>query len=206
MDKPDFYTESLRVYPNNVTDKYLWDGPHKAGINPKWQRSQDETETFARCRQEGCEHVWNTHVVPLQDENERLKTTLIAGAELIKENWEKLCDEEGYGPQNLLLRMDGTLNTSGYPGYSSGAFFNLESENKALREENLRLQNRGSSLENIAEMDRKTEYQYNQLYKEKEALRDQLEACEQHNKILCEQMEELLKEIERLKINQPPFR
>jgi hypothetical protein len=58
----------------------------------------------------------------LREENERMKTTLVAGAELIKENWDKLCDEDGYGPQNLLLRMDGTLSTSGYSGYSAGNF------------------------------------------------------------------------------------
>ena len=61
----------------------------------------------------------------LEGENERLRTTLVAGAELIKENWSKLCDKEGYGPQNLLLRMDGTLNSSGYPSYSSGEFERL---------------------------------------------------------------------------------
>lgn len=60
-----------------------------------------------------------------EQECQRLRTTLVAGAELIKENWSKLCDEDGYGPQNLLLRMDGTLNTSGYPGYSSGEFEKL---------------------------------------------------------------------------------
>lgn len=56
----------------------------------------------------------------------------------------------------------------------------MESEIKALREDNLRLQNRVSSLENICEMDRKTEYQYNQLYKEKEALREEIERLKEN--------------------------
>lgn len=88
----------------------------------------DESETDLALRLRKCE-----------EENERLKTTLVAGAELIKENWDKLCDEEGYGPQNLLLRMDGTLNTSGYPGYSSGEFEKLRKRCEDMEAENQQL-------------------------------------------------------------------
>jgi chromosome segregation ATPase len=66
---------------------------------------------------------------------ERLKTTLVAGAEFIKENWDKLCDEDGYGPQNLLLRMDGTLNSSGYSGYSAGEFDRINKELSEAKKE-----------------------------------------------------------------------
>lgn len=85
--------------------------------------------------QDGAYYVYEKYVKPLRDENERLRTTLVAGAELIKENWSKLCDEEGYGPQNLLLRMDGTLNTSGYPGYRAGEFERLQQEVETLKKQ-----------------------------------------------------------------------
>lgn len=74
-----------------------------------------------------------------------------------------------------------------------------------LQEENRRLQNRIESLENIADMDRKTEHQYNQLYKEKEALRDEVERClkalEQlanHGKNLSDEVERLTEQIQKL--------
>ena len=56
----------------------------------------------------------------LEQQTEHLKTVMIAAAEEISKHWDAHCDEEGYGPVNLLRRLE-----SGIPaqyGYSAGDF------------------------------------------------------------------------------------
>ena len=66
----------------------------------------------------------------LHEENARLKTVMIAAAEEIAEHWDAHCDEEGYGPANLMHRLE-----KGIPaqyGYKAGDFAELMEANKEL--------------------------------------------------------------------------
>jgi len=60
-----------------------------------------------------------------------LKTVMIAAAEEIASHWQAHCDAEGYGPQNLLRRLEEGI-PSEY-GYTAGAFAALTAERDALR-------------------------------------------------------------------------
>ena len=60
-----------------------------------------------------------------QKEIENLKSVMIAAAEEISKHWDAHCDEEGYGPVNLLRRLE-----AGIPadyGYKAGDFQRLRS-------------------------------------------------------------------------------
>lgn len=63
---------------------------------------------------------------------ENLKSVMIAAAEKIQEHWQAHCDKEGYGPANLMHRLE-----KGIPaqyGYTGGAFTKLQADLTALRE------------------------------------------------------------------------
>lgn len=71
----------------------------------------------------------------LQKDIEELKTVMIAAAEEIHEHWEAHCDAEGYGPANLMRRLEQGI-PSEY-GYTAGAFATLkacvlEAQNAAI--------------------------------------------------------------------------
>lgn len=68
----------------------------------------------------------------LQEEIARLQTTMIAAAEEIQEHWKAHCDEDGYGPANLMHRLEKGVS-SGYPGYNAGQFTKMEEENRILK-------------------------------------------------------------------------
>lgn len=56
----------------------------------------------------------------LEAEAEKLRSVMVAAAEEIQEHWEAHCDAEGYGPANLMRRLE-----EGIPaeyGYTAGAF------------------------------------------------------------------------------------
>lgn len=68
----------------------------------------------------------------LHEENENLCSVMIAAAEEIAEHWDAHCDEEGYGPANLMHRLE-----RGIPaqyGYKAGDFAELMEANKELLE------------------------------------------------------------------------
>lgn len=69
----------------------------------------------------------------LRAENENLRTVMMAAAVEITEHWDAHCDDEGYGPANLLRRLE-----NGYPaqyGYDAQSYVRLEKERDALRAE-----------------------------------------------------------------------
>jgi hypothetical protein len=68
----------------------------------------------------------------LHEENRKLKTVMVAAAEEISANWEAHCDSEGYGPANLMRRLEQGI-ASEY-GYTAGAFAKLERINDQLLE------------------------------------------------------------------------
>lgn len=55
-----------------------------------------------------------------------LKTVMVAAAEEIHTHWQAHCDAEGYGPQNLMRRLEEGI-PSEY-GYTAGAFAKLTAE------------------------------------------------------------------------------
>lgn len=66
------------------------------------------------------------------EENENLRSVMIAAAEAIAFRWEHYCDAEGYGPVNLMHRLE-----KGIPAryaYKAGDFARLHAEVGALRE------------------------------------------------------------------------
>lgn len=65
---------------------------------------------------------------------EKLKTVMVAAAEEIQEHWAAHCDDEGYGPSNLMHRLKAGL-AADYCGYRPGAFLGLANELKAATEE-----------------------------------------------------------------------
>lgn len=68
----------------------------------------------------------------LHKENERLRTVMVAAAEEISAHWEAHCDADGYGPANLMRRLERGI-ASEY-GYTAGAFGRLSKLNQKLLE------------------------------------------------------------------------
>ena len=64
-------------------------------------------------------------------EIKNLKTVMMAAAVEISEHWDAHCDEEGYGPANLVRRLE-----NGYPeqyGYDAQTVVRLDKERNALK-------------------------------------------------------------------------
>lgn len=59
-----------------------------------------------------------------EQEVAKLKTVMVAAAEEIHEHWDAHCDAEGYGPANLMHRLEEGI-PSEY-GYTAGAFAELK--------------------------------------------------------------------------------
>ena len=74
----------------------------------------------------------------LRAENEKLRTVMVAAAEEIAAHWQAHCDADGYGPANLMRRLEEGI-PSEY-GYTAGAFESLRAEVAALRADALRYQ------------------------------------------------------------------
>lgn len=66
------------------------------------------------------------------DHIEALKTVMVAAAEEIARHFDAHCDAEGYGPQNLLRRLEEGI-PSQY-GYTAGAFEQLRAQENGARE------------------------------------------------------------------------
>ena len=73
----------------------------------------------------------------LRAEISDLHTTMMAAAVEIQEHWAAHCDEDGYGPANLMHRLERGI-ASQY-GYTAQALVRLEAERDALAAENARL-------------------------------------------------------------------
>lgn len=63
----------------------------------------------------------------------KMRTVMVAAAEEIAAHWDAHCDAEGYGPQNLMRRLEEGI-PSEY-GYTAGRFAELQAELSALREQ-----------------------------------------------------------------------
>lgn len=72
----------------------------------------------------------HTEIYGLRAEARLLKTVMVAAAEEIAAHWDAHCDEEGYGPANLMHRLE-----RGIPaqyGYKAGDFARLQAVNSEL--------------------------------------------------------------------------
>lgn len=92
----------------------------------------DEADIATIAYMHGAAHA-NDRVRALEAENAALKTVMIAAAEEIQRHWDAHCDSDGYGPANLMRRLEEGI-ASEY-GYTAGAFTKLDAENKRLRED-----------------------------------------------------------------------
>jgi hypothetical protein len=71
-------------------------------------------------------------IAALRLDNQSLRTVMVAAAEEIHAHWDAHCDAEGYGPANLMRRLE-----EGIPaqyGYTAGRFAELVAELERLRE------------------------------------------------------------------------
>jgi hypothetical protein len=69
----------------------------------------------------------------LAAERDAFATTMVAAAEEIHEHWDAHCDAEGYGPANLMRRLEEGI-PSQY-GYTAGAFAELKQRAEAAEAE-----------------------------------------------------------------------
>lgn len=74
----------------------------------------------------------HTEIYGLRAEMRLLKTVMVAAAEEIAAHWDAHCDEEGYGPANLMHRLEKGI-ASEY-AYKAGDFARLQEANKELLE------------------------------------------------------------------------
>lgn len=72
----------------------------------------------------------HTEIYGLRAEARLLKTVMVAAAEEIAAHWDAHRDEEGYGPANLMHRLEKGI-ASEY-AYKSGDFARLQEANKEL--------------------------------------------------------------------------
>lgn len=55
----------------------------------------------------------------VKEENRKLRSMCKAAAAEIDEHWQAHCDKDGYGPVNLMSRLEGRLPPDLYPGYDT---------------------------------------------------------------------------------------
>lgn len=66
----------------------------------------------------------------LKEKLKKLQSTCLAAAEEIQSKWDAHCDAEGYGPANLMRRLENGVGDY-YSGYNAGQFTKLQSSNEA---------------------------------------------------------------------------
>ncbi len=71
----------------------------------------------------------------LKEERDKLKTVMMAAAVEIAEHWKDHCDKDGYGPVNLLRRLQKGLTDGGY-AYTADDWIRLRAQNAKLVENN----------------------------------------------------------------------
>lgn len=101
------------------------------GCPDTWTFQDDGTGGFHNHATEWAWIAWNRAIESQAAQIAALKTVMIAAAEEIAAHWQAHCDAEGYGPQNLLRRLEEGI-PSEY-GYTAGAFAALTAERDALR-------------------------------------------------------------------------
>ena len=75
-------------------------------------------------------HEADARIAELEKDNADLRTVMIAAAEEILQHWQAHCDAEGYGPENLVRRLE--MGIPSEYGYTAGAFEKLRLRNAEL--------------------------------------------------------------------------
>ena len=113
----------------------LLSAPSPAGVGGL---DTDRNAAFKACPESGCDwgsfylgwkargEVEQAIIDGLRGEVADLHTTMMAAAVEIQEHWAAHCDEEGYGPANLMHRLERGI-ASQY-GYSAETLVRLESQ------------------------------------------------------------------------------
>lgn len=65
-------------------------------------------------------------------DNKEMLSVMMAAAVEIKEHWDAHCDAEGYGPANLLRRLETGVTGGGY-GYTAETVVDMQAEIEAMR-------------------------------------------------------------------------
>lgn len=73
---------------------------------------------------------WKEYAIRLETHISKLESVMIAAAEEIQEHWQAHCDEEGYGPSNLMHRLENGI-AANYDGYKFGQFTKIQERLKA---------------------------------------------------------------------------
>ena len=76
-------------------------------------------------------HRLNDELERLRADGENLRTVMVAAAEEIHQHWEAHCDADGYGPANLMHRLE--IGIPSQYAYKAGDFARLKEENERLR-------------------------------------------------------------------------
>ena len=103
---------------SNFYVKYKWG---------KWEEATeiDGVEVLEILKQQ------ETRITKLEAEIKGLHTTMMAAAVEIQEHWDAHCDEDGYGPANLMRRLEHGID-GGY-GYSAKTFAQMDDRIVALK-------------------------------------------------------------------------
>ena len=72
-------------------------------------------------------------IAELREEISDLHTTMMAAAVEIQEHWQAHCDEEGYGPANLMNRLERGI--AAQYGYTAQTVVQIEAERDTLRQQ-----------------------------------------------------------------------
>ena len=93
---------------------------------------------------EGTRKALEAECERLRGEISDLHTTMMAAAVEIQEHWAAHCDEGGYGPTNLMHRLEKGI--AAQYGYTSQVLFQLKAERDTLRQQRDKL---AQVLENV---------------------------------------------------------
>lgn len=105
---------------------------YRSGTTPRDEKSPEaDAEAKANAALIARAPTLAAEVEELRAENDKLRTVMVAAAEEIHAHWGAHCDSEGYGPANLMRRLE-----EGIPaeyGYTAGRFAELQAESAAER-------------------------------------------------------------------------
>lgn len=91
----------------------------------EYQRAADDAVDLIRQQAE--------RIAELEAERDNLHTTMLAAAVEIQAHWEAHCDAEGYGPANLMHRLERGI--ASLYGYDAKTLQRVETERDQLRAE-----------------------------------------------------------------------
>lgn len=92
-------------------------------------RTDGRIEEHELCRLSDAQRA----IAELREEISDLHTTMMAAAVEIQDHWQAHCDEEGYGPANLIHRLERGI--AAQYGYTAQTLVQIEAERDTLRQQ-----------------------------------------------------------------------